>query len=124
MVKRTIKETWPLGELNEQSPFDQPNLVFEQGEFTGPKVFATLSGSLEFTNYRGFSNTNVVWTYRYDQFLSGTSSSTYSLVDSTTANAKWFCLAGRAGECHCHHDSGKSGMVVFVCSGTHSELFS
>jgi hypothetical protein len=90
--------TGPFGqqEINEIS-LPLPNLVFEQGEFTGPKVLGTYKGAIHYINCRGFFNQKVVWTYRFDQVLSLASPSANSLVNSTTANAKFFvgCVTGR-----------------------------
>ena len=73
------------------------NFVFEQGAFTGPKVLGTIKGSLKFINCRGFSNTNVIWKYRYDTFLAAASANSNWLVNSTTARVKLYvgCLTGR-----------------------------
>lgn len=75
-----------------------PNFVFEQGEFTGPKVLGTIKGSLKFINCRDFSKKNVIWKYRHDKFLSPASGTNSNWrVDNTTARVKLYvgCVSGR-----------------------------
>lgn len=99
----------PVGEfVDYKSPSSLPNLVFEQGEFTGPKVLATMKGTVEFVNCSGFSNTKVKWTYRYDQFLSGNATLANSLVNSTTASAKLYVACVTASHFRCRDINGKT----------------
>ena len=99
-TKITGQINGPFGQFDIKDPLPLPNLVFEQGAFTGPKVLATMNGTVEFVNCRGFSNTNVKWAYRYDQILSGNASSANTLVNSTTAKAKLYigCVTVRCSD--------------------------
>ena len=83
--------TGPFGTKDiKKISFPLPNLVFEQGEFTGPKVLGTYKGAIHYINCRGFSNKNVIWKYRHDQFLSSASTNSNWLVNSTTARVKLY----------------------------------